>query len=206
MWRVVSVRSSGRVYAVARSEREAYGWRRRPIRGSVLGRLATGAVMLAAGCTGGSGAGASGSASAGAVAQASVACQTSNLVASADQEGWKIVLGDVSVQPGDLGPTLAVSAHGPWRYWQKRGIMVLAGTAPVSVTVPVQWRRFAAITWGDSPIAYSVLLRPCRSPARAWDAWAGGFYLQTASACVPIVFGIGRRHETVRFGVGRPCR
>jgi hypothetical protein len=40
---------------------------------------------------------------------------------------------------------------------------------------------------------------------RVWDGYAGGFYLRSAAACVPLVFRIGDRSTTVLFSVGRRC-
>jgi peptide/nickel transport system permease protein len=41
-------------------------------------------------------------------------------------------------------------------------------------------------------------------PRPGGNAFAGGFYLRTCSACLPLVFRAGRRSPTVHFGLGRP--
>ncbi len=38
------------------------------------------------------------------------------------------------------------------------------------------------------------------------NAYAGGFYLRSRTACVPLVFRVGDRSATLRFGIGRRCR
>ena len=45
----------------------------------------------------------------------------------------------------------------------------------------------------------------CPPPATVWNAYAGGFYLRTPSACVPLVFRVGKRSATVWFGLGQAC-
>jgi hypothetical protein len=45
----------------------------------------------------------------------------------------------------------------------------------------------------------------CARPARVWDGYAGGFYLRSSAACVPLVFHNGDRSTTVLFSVGRRC-
>ena len=37
-------------------------------------------------------------------------------------------------------------------------------------------------------------------------AYAGGFFLRSPSVCVPLIFRVGARSATVRFGIGRRCR
>lgn len=123
--------------------------------------------------------------------------------------GYRVVLGIVSVPPAYLkqvGSTRTwVSSTGPWRYWHKAGLAIRAGRVPVSVTVPMAWRSRAAITWGDSGIVSSLRLAACPSPPNVWNSYAGGFYLRTRSACVPLVFRTGSRSTTVMFGLGRRC-
>jgi hypothetical protein len=43
------------------------------------------------------------------------------------------------------------------------------------------------------------------TPQGNWSAYAGGFYLRTSGACVPLVFNNGRQTTTVRFGIGAHC-
>lgn len=119
--------------------------------------------------------------------------------------GSQLVLGRISVQTGYLGMPVPVTGNEPWRYWQKRGILILAGTGPVSVSVPPSWRQQAAVTYGTEGIASSLVLTACRQPAGVWAGYAGGIYLRTATSCVPLVFAIGNRSITVRFSVAGRC-
>ena len=101
--------------------------------------------------------------------------------------GYRLVLGAVS-------------------YWRKAGLVVRAGSPPVTVTVPKEWRHRAAITWGNSTgIVASVRLTGCEPALNVGHAYAGEFYLRSPSACLPLIFRVGRRTATVRFGLGRRC-
>jgi hypothetical protein len=78
----------------------------------------------------------------------------------------------------------------------------------VLVSVPATWRTRAAISWGDAPTASALVFPSCppSSSLGDWNPYAGGFHLGSRSACVPLVFRVGERTATVRFGVGRRCR
>ena len=118
---------------------------------------------------------------------------------------YRIVLGVVSVPPARL--IQVVPTHDrPWAYWRKAGLVVRAGSPPVTVSVPAAWRGRAAITWGNRPGTGSALrLAPCPGAKTVWNAYAGGFYLRTRSACVPLRVSVAGRSRVVRFGLGRPC-
>ncbi len=122
--------------------------------------------------------------------------------------GYRLVLGVVSVPPAYLRQIVR-SDKDPWRYWRKAGLVV-TGRAPVSVRVPEEWQRRMAITWGNTPGIYSSLrIAGCPPPPKGIGkgrAYAGGFYLKSRSACVPLVFSVGKRSATVRFGLGRACK
>jgi hypothetical protein len=137
------------------------------------------------------------------------ACSSSGVsgfVASPDPgAGSQLVLGRISVQTGYLGMPVPVTGSGPWRYWQKRGILILAGTGAVRVSVPPSWRQRAAITYGTDGIVSSLVLTTCRQPSGVWDGYAGGIYLRTSTLCVPLVFATGNRTVTVRFSVAGRC-
>ena len=45
----------------------------------------------------------------------------------------------------------------------------------------------------------------CPSDPAKGDAYAGGFYLRAATACVLLRFTVARRSQTVWFGLGRRC-
>ena len=119
--------------------------------------------------------------------------------------GYRIVLGVVSVPPARL--IQIVPTHNrPWAYWRKAGLAVRAGSPPVTVSVPAAWRRRAAITWGNRPGTGSALrIASCRGAKAVWNAYAGGFYIRTRSACVPLRISVAGRSRIVRFGLGRPC-
>jgi hypothetical protein len=124
---------------------------------------------------------------------------------SAGAGGYRIALGGVSVPPALL-PAAVASSDPSWPYWRKTGLVVRAGRDPVTVTVPSAWRRRAAITWGNGLGVVSTLeITACSSPAGYWNAYAGGIYTTSPAACVPLVFRVGARSRTVRFGIGRRC-
>ena len=116
------------------------------------------------------------------------------------------VLGVVSIGTGTiLGPTVRVD-RGRWRYWQKHGLAIRAGNQAVTISVPDAWRTRAAITWGINVGIVSTLRLPgCPGAQGTWNAYAGGFYLRSSSACVPLVVEAGGRSTEVHIGVGRRC-
>ena len=125
--------------------------------------------------------------------------------------GGKIVLGVISLGRDFLLPTVPVH-QGGWRHWQKHGLWIWAGHQAVTITVPKAWRSRVAITWGVNVGIVSTLRLPgtllspgCAAGPGTWDGYAGGFYLRSSSACVPLVFAVGRRSAVVRVGVGRRC-
>jgi hypothetical protein len=117
----------------------------------------------------------------------------------------RLVLGAVSVPPAYLRayPTRET----PWRYFAKSGMVVRSGTS-VTITVPGTWRKRVAVSWGNNVhrVFHTIRIAACsRVPKRGY-AYAGGFFLRRRSACVPLVFGVGDRRQTVWFGIGRRCR
>src|SRR5690348_530801 len=171
-----------------------------------LGLLA--AVLLVTGCTG------HGRAAAGrplrpspSAGQLRVGCgQVIESANSGTVGGARVVLGVLSVPPAHLPPALP-SGLGSWRYFRKWGLGVRAGSPAVLVSVPRAWRYRAAISWGNNiGIANSIRVLSCPRQAGAWNRYAGGFYLRSASACVPLVFQVGRQSMTRTFGIGRSCR
>jgi hypothetical protein len=119
--------------------------------------------------------------------------------------GNRLVLGVISVPPlyqGQVEPTHSA----PWGFGAKAGPIVRAGTASVTVTVPAAWRKRVAITWGNNTGIVSALrIAGCPVPPNVWNAYAGGFYLRSRSACIPLIFRVGGKSATVRFGVGQRC-
>jgi hypothetical protein len=119
--------------------------------------------------------------------------------------GYRVVLGVVSVPPARLIQVVP-SLSRPFTYWRKAGLVVRAGAPPVTVSVPAAWRSRAAITWGNSTGIVSALrIASCPGAAGVWNAYAGGFYLRSRSACVPLRFSVSGRTSVVRFGLGRAC-
>jgi hypothetical protein len=90
----------------------------------------------------------------------------------------------------------------------KAGLVVRNGDAPLKVSVPSAWQKRAAITWGNNVIGPvgSLRIAACLSSSPGWHAYAGGFYLRSRAACVPLIFRVGNRSATVRFGIGTHCR
>jgi hypothetical protein len=119
----------------------------------------------------------------------------------------RLVLGVVSVPPAYLQQVVPTHrepwAHG-WDYWRKAGLVVRAGSAVVGVSVPKAWRNRVAITWGTG-IVSSLRITGCPGPSNVGNAYAGGFYLRSRSACVPLIFRVGTRSATVIFGLGQTC-
>lgn len=60
------------------------------------------------------------------------------------------------------------------------------------------WTHFSK--WGH--------FAPCHLPgsrARLWNAYPGGFYIDSATACVPLRITARGRSRTVRVGIGTAC-
>jgi hypothetical protein len=119
--------------------------------------------------------------------------------------GYRVVLGSIAVPPAYLAQ-IVPSMKRPWTHWRKAGLVVRAGSAPARITVPKAWRKRVAITWGNRPGVFSSLRLMGCPGAAGGNAFAGGFYLRSRSACVPLVFDVEGRRITVRFGLGRTCR
>lgn len=120
-------------------------------------------------------------------------------------DGYRRVLGVLAVPPAYIPQVVAITGEG-WPYWEKSGLVVRAGHEPVTVTVAPGWRRRAAITWGNgTPAVASLRIDACPSPGNVWNAYAGGFFMRSRGACVPLVFTVGGRARTVRFGIDRRC-
>jgi hypothetical protein len=132
-------------------------------------------------------------------------------VGTARSPDGKIVLGVIALGRDFLQRTVPVH-QGWWRYWQKDGLWILEGRQTVTIRVPKAWRRDAAITWGVNVGIVSTLRLPgtlltagCPAGRLKWNGYAGGFYLRSKAACVPLEFAVGRRSAVVHVGVGRRC-
>lgn len=119
---------------------------------------------------------------------------------------YRLVLGVVSVPPAYLEQVVPTQEQ-PWAYWRKAGLVVRAGGESITVSVPKAWRSRAGITWGNGGhgVMSSLRIAGCGSDRTVGNAYAGGFYLRSRSACVPLIFRVASRSATVRFGVGRRC-
>lgn len=135
-----------------------------------------------------------------------VSCEQIILRGASGRAGhYRVVLGVVSVPRAYL-PQVVPTRSRPWTFWRKAGLVVRGDAGPVVVSVPRAWRRRAAITWGDSEIVSRLRIARCPAlPPKVWNAYAGGFYLRSRSACVPLTFRVGGRAKTVRFGLAKRC-
>lgn len=116
---------------------------------------------------------------------------------------YRQVRGAISVPAAYLEQVVRTHDR-PWSYWRKQGLVVRGNAPAVTVSVPKRWRGRVAITWGNTGAVSSLRIARC-GPAHVGNAYAGGFYLRSKSACLPLIFRVGRRSATVRFGVGRRC-
>jgi hypothetical protein len=126
-------------------------------------------------------------------------------VGSGQAGGYRVVLGVVSVPPAFLQQVIPTSQP-PWTHWRKAGLVIRGNSLPIYVSVAKSWRGRAAITWGNSGRTSSLRIARCPPQEdKPWNAYAGGFLLRSRSACVPLVFQVGTRRATVRFGIGKRC-
>ena len=127
-------------------------------------------------------------------------------VGSGRADGYRVVLGVVSVPEAHL-PQVVATRSRAWPFWRKAGLVIRGGSPSVSVTVSQAWRNRAAIHWGNSGVVNVLRIASCpRFGDEPWNAYAGGFHLRSRSACVPLIFRVGNRSATVRFGLGRACK
>ena len=120
--------------------------------------------------------------------------------------GYRTVLSTFAVPPTYMRE-IEDTRRGPWRYWRKAGLVIRAGSEETTVSVARRWRKRVAIGWGNRDGAYSRLrFSACPGAEEKGLAYAGGFQLRIPAACVPLVFTVGDRSATVRFGLGRRCR
>lgn len=118
----------------------------------------------------------------------------------------RLVLDAISVPPAFL-QQISPSGQPSWRYFSKWGMVVRSDGRPVTVTVPARWRDRVAISWGNGGhgVFQTIRFAGCRFGKNVGNAYAGGFFLRSRSACVPLTFRVGDRTATVRFGIGRRC-
>jgi hypothetical protein len=120
--------------------------------------------------------------------------------------GYRLVLGVVSVPPA-YQKQVVPTGERPWTYFRKAGLIVRASGQAVTIGVPRAWRGRAGIAWGygGHGVFSSLRIAGCHVRPTVGFAYSGGFYLRARSACVPLIFRVGRRSATIRFGLGRPC-
>lgn len=125
---------------------------------------------------------------------------------SRPQYRYRLVLGTVSVPPAYQAQVVP-TGETPWAYFRKAGLVIRADGQAVSISVPPVWRGRAGITWGNGGMGVFDSLRIAGCPRGAVQglAYAGGFYLLSPSACLPLLFRVGSRSEAVRFGIGHRC-
>jgi hypothetical protein len=117
---------------------------------------------------------------------------------------YRSVLNAVSVPPSYQQQVIPTK-QSPWRYWRKAGLVVRARQA-VTITVSPDWQTRAAIVWGNSGGPFeSLRIAACAGSPHSGNAYAGGFYLRVASACLPLIFTAAGRSTTVHFGIGKRC-
>jgi hypothetical protein len=132
-----------------------------------------------------------------------VSCRDANL-REPNGVQQRVILGVVSV-PSVYTPQVVRNPEDGWTYWSKAGISIQAGSRPVRISVPRAWRKRFAISWGVGGPLSEERFEPCSPPPTYWSGFAGGFYLNARSACVPLIFQVGEKSTTVRFGIGRRC-
>jgi len=122
---------------------------------------------------------------------------------AASARARRVVLDAVSI-PAYLPQTVETQDRA-WPYWSKTGLVIRAGAPQVTISVPIAWRKRAAITWGNTGAVGALRVASCPQYGSNWNAYAGGFLLNSRSACMPLVIRVGQRTATARFGVGRRC-
>jgi hypothetical protein len=143
-------------------------------------------------------------ASAGTIACGNIAGSTTS--GTADHS--RVVLGVVSVPPARIQRATPDSSASPWKDFAKSGLEIHTGSKPVVVSVPTGWTKRVAITWGSVVPFSRVRFQACDHPGGLtgqWNGYAGGFYLDVRTACVPLTVTVGRKSKTVRVGVGTSC-
>jgi hypothetical protein len=122
------------------------------------------------------------------------------------QHRYRLVLGVASAPPAFMEQVVETGEQ-PWTHWRKQGLVIRGGAGPVTVSVPAAWRTRAAIKWGYGGHGQfrALTFGRCGDDRRVGYAYAGGFLLSSATACVPLAFRVGAHSTTVRFGLGRRC-
>jgi hypothetical protein len=121
------------------------------------------------------------------------------------------ILGAAMTPPRVPSP-VAIPEPRPWRYWVKTPLLVRGGSPALTISVAPGWRSRAAIVWGSGHIGPqpSLLVQRCprapfQRPAYTWNVYAGGFFLRSRSACVPLEFSTAGRRTTVHVSIAGGC-
>ena len=87
------------------------------------------------------------------------------------------------------------------------GAVTMIGSPRRRLRTAAAWRNRGAIAWenGGNGVFDKLRFVDCPGFRANGLAYAGGFYLRSAPACLPLVFRVGHRTATVRFGLGRRC-
>jgi hypothetical protein len=123
------------------------------------------------------------------------------------QERYRLVLGVISAPRAFHRQIVRGNGIPGWPYFFKAGMVIRGGAKTVVVSVPQAWRNRGAIAWGNggNGVFDSIRFTGCQGFRTKGLAYAGGFYLRSAPACLPLVFRVGHLAATVRFGLGRRC-
>jgi hypothetical protein len=117
----------------------------------------------------------------------------------------RVLLESVAV-PVRVQRAAPVSGYKRWSYWMKAPILIRAGSGPVKVYLAASWTGKARVSWGNGlPRATTVRFAKCGRSSQGWNAYAGGFYISTASACVPLRIREGSHTTAVTVAIGRHC-
>lgn len=120
--------------------------------------------------------------------------------------GYRVVLGVVSAPRRFLPGITRVPEFAPFPFWRKAGMVIRSSTETVTVSVPKALRSRLRISWGNpARMATAVRFTPCPSARPTWNGYAGGFFLRGGPACVPLIFTVGGKQASLRFGVDRQC-
>jgi hypothetical protein len=123
------------------------------------------------------------------------------------QERYRLVLGVISAPRPFFRQVVFGNGYESWPYFFKAGMVIRGGAKGVVVSVPQAWRNRGAIAWGNggNGVFDTIRFAGCPGFRAKGLAYAGGFYLRSAPACLPLVLRVGHRAATVRFGLGRRC-
>jgi hypothetical protein len=117
----------------------------------------------------------------------------------------RIILG-VFAAPAMRLQRAALSGDARWPYFAKSGVEIRAGVGPVAVLIPSRMQGQAAISWGNGlPVVATVRFPRCRPSPDRWNAYAGGFFTRSPTACITVVVRIGARSKTTRVSIGQRC-